>query len=55
MAQHVGQLVNIDIYYFIFYIEIFFEALEKKVYNSFLGPKSDMPMIYIDDCILATV
>lgn len=36
-------------------IEIFFEALEKGSYKCFLGPKTDLPMIYIDDCIEGTV
>jgi hypothetical protein len=37
------------------YLEIFFEALEKKHYKCFLGPKSTLPMVYIDDCIEGTV
>lgn len=37
------------------HIEIFFDALEKGHYTSFLGPKSYLPMIYIDDCIAGTV
>ena len=36
-------------------IEIFFEALEKGHYKCFLKPKTFLPMIYIDDCIQATV
>lgn len=36
-------------------VEIFFEALEKGHYKSFLGPKSALPMIYIDDCVEGTV
>ena len=36
-------------------IEIFFEALENGHYNCFLEPKTFLPMIYIDDCIQATV
>jgi threonine 3-dehydrogenase len=36
-------------------IEIFFAALEKKYYKCWLGPKTDLPMIYIDDCIRGTV
>ena len=36
-------------------VEIFFEALEKKHYKCFLGPKSTLPMVYIDDCINGTV
>ncbi|CDW71851.1 nad-dependent epimerase [Stylonychia lemnae] len=35
--------------------QIFFEALEKGHYKCFLGPKSDLPMIYIDDCIQGTI
>jgi hypothetical protein len=37
------------------YIEIFFEALEKKYYKCWLAPKTDLPMIYIDDCVRGTV
>ena len=36
-------------------IEIFFEALEKGTYKCFLGPKTDLPMIYIDDTIKCTL
>jgi len=35
--------------------EIFFHALEKKYYKCWLGPKTDLPMIYIDDCISGTI
>jgi threonine 3-dehydrogenase len=35
--------------------EIFFEALEKGHYNCWLRPDQAMPMIYIDDCIDATM
>lgn len=35
--------------------EIFFHALEKGEYRCFLGPKTALPMMYIDDCINATV
>ena len=31
--------------------EIFFEALEKGEYRCPLGPKTPLPMMYIDDCI----
>lgn len=31
--------------------EIFFHALEKGEYRCPLGPKSALPMMYIDDCI----
>ena len=36
-------------------IEIFFEALENGHYKCFLKPKTFLPMIYIDDCIQATI
>lgn len=36
-------------------LEIFFAALEKKYYKCWLGPKTDLPMMYIDDCIQQTV
>ena len=35
--------------------EIFFHALEKKHYKCWLGPKTALPMIYIDDCIKGTI
>jgi nucleoside-diphosphate-sugar epimerase len=35
--------------------EIFFHALEKKYYKCWLAPKTALPMIYIDDCIDATI
>ncbi len=35
--------------------EIFFHALEKGEYRCPLGPKSALPMMYIDDCIEGTV
>jgi threonine 3-dehydrogenase len=35
--------------------EIFFAALEKGQYKCWLGPKTDLPMIYIDDCIKGTI
>ena len=35
--------------------EIFFSALEKGQYKCWLGPKTALPMIYIDDCINATI
>ncbi len=38
-----------------FRIEIFFEALENGHYKCFLEAKTFLPMIYIDDCIQATV
>jgi hypothetical protein len=51
-------LITLLVFYFntfIFIIEIFFEGLEKKHYKCFLGPKSTLPMLYIDDCINGTV
>ena len=35
--------------------EIFFSALEHGHYKCWLGPKTDLPMIYIDDCIDSTI
>lgn len=35
--------------------EIFFHALEKGHYDCWLGPKQALPMMYIDDCIDATI
>lgn len=35
--------------------EIFFHALEKGEYRCPLKPKTPLPMMYIDDCIEATV
>jgi threonine 3-dehydrogenase len=35
--------------------EIFFHALEKGAYKCWLGPKTNLPMIYIDDCIAGTI
>ena len=35
--------------------EIFFELLEKGEYACFLKPDVGLPMIYVDDCIKATV
>lgn len=35
--------------------EIFFEGLEKGEYRCPLGPKAELPMMYIDDCIEATI
>jgi threonine 3-dehydrogenase len=35
--------------------EIFFSALEKGAYKCWLGPKTALPMIYIDDCIKGTI
>lgn len=35
--------------------EIFFSALEKGSYKCWLGPKTALPMVYIDDCIKSTI
>lgn len=35
--------------------EIFFHALEKGSYDCWLEPKTMLPMMYIDDCIEATI
>lgn len=35
--------------------EIFFHGLEKGEYRCPLGPKTGLPMMYIDDCIDATI
>jgi len=35
--------------------EIFFHALENKYYKCWLGPKTELPMMYIDDCIKMTI
>lgn len=35
--------------------EIFFHALENRYYKCWLGPKTALPMMYIDDCIEATI
>ena len=53
MEPQIIQLVNTLILTHL--LEIFFEALEKKHYKCFLGPKTDLPMVYIDDCIKGTV
>ena len=60
MEQLIIQLVLTNLllllyYYLTYLIEIFFAALEKKYYKCWLGPKTDLPMIYIDDCIRGTV
>jgi hypothetical protein len=36
-------------------VEIFFDALEKNYYKCYLGPKTELPMVYVDDCIAGTV
>ena len=35
--------------------EIFFHALENRYYKCWLGKKTSLPMMYIDDCIDATI
>jgi threonine 3-dehydrogenase len=35
--------------------EIFFEAIEKKKYKCYLGKDTYLPMMFIDDCIDATL
>jgi threonine 3-dehydrogenase len=40
---------------FYLYLEIFFEALENNYYKCYLKPKTELPMVYIDDCISGTV
>ena len=37
------------------FIEIFFHALEKGSYECWLGRNQALPMIYVDDCIDATI
>ena len=36
-------------------IWMFMEGLKKGFYECFLGPKSTLPMMYIDDCICGTI
>jgi nucleoside-diphosphate-sugar epimerase len=38
-----------------FFLEIFFHALEKGHYACPLGKDQALPMIYIDDCVDATI
>ena len=35
--------------------KIFFDALEKGHFTSYLKPKTFLPMVYIDDCVKCTV
>jgi hypothetical protein len=35
--------------------EIFHDAVEKQHYKCWLGPKTTLPMIHIDDCIEGTI
>jgi nucleoside-diphosphate-sugar epimerase len=37
------------------FIEIFFQALEKNHYDCWLSKDQALPMIYVDDCIRATL
>jgi len=36
-------------------VEIFYEAIRKKKYECFLGPESDLPMMFMSDAIKATI
>ena len=36
-------------------VNIFYDALEKKSYNCFLAPETVLPMMYIPDCLKATL
>ncbi len=36
-------------------VEIFYEAIKKQYYNCFLGPDTVLPMMYMPDCIKATI
>lgn len=36
-------------------VEIFYEAIKNKKYNCFLGPETALPMMYMPDCVKATV
>ena len=36
-------------------VEIFYEALKNKKYTCFLGPDSSLPMMYMPDCLKATL
>lgn len=49
------MLELLDIYLIFVLIEIFFHALENGYYKCWLGPKQALPMIYVDDCITATM
>lgn len=57
-AQPITRLVsylNILLLTLLIFTEIFFHALDKYHYKCPLGPHQALPMIYIDDCINATV
>ena len=47
-----GKLIQSNL---ILILEIFFHALETGHYKCWLGPKQALPMIYIDECIDATI
>jgi len=36
-------------------VEIFYEAIKERKYTSFLGPESTLPMMYMPDCLKATI
>ena len=36
-------------------IDVFYEAAKSNKYNCFLGPNTRLPMIYLPDCLRATV
>jgi len=36
-------------------VEIFYEAIRRKKYECFLGPESDLPMMFMSDAIKATI
>lgn len=36
-------------------VEIFYEALRDKVYTSFVGPETCLPMMYMDDAVQAAI
>lgn len=36
-------------------VEIFYDAIRKKKYECFLGPESDLPMMFMSDAIKATI
>jgi nucleoside-diphosphate-sugar epimerase len=36
-------------------VEIFYEAIRQKKYECFLGPESDLPMMFMSDAIKATI
>jgi nucleoside-diphosphate-sugar epimerase len=36
-------------------VHIFYEALKHGAYDCFVGPQTDLPMLYMPDCIRATL